>query len=226
MTEKPKDEVAELRAHMERMSRELEAIARRNRELEVAATGAVLPPDDQPAYEIINCASGYFSPDCIFYPEGARFVDVTGSITPCEAFLPLNRPAEARMDAWLRSLPSQTRTPPIDLILESAMKLRPQEGGAEMDRTEFFAAVMHDAIEAARKGGRSLPINQPITRPVKMDGVPLMTNSRLDGRLAAPSAPATRYLGEGPAPADKREPPVTSRAELLGRNAPPRVTVR
>ena len=223
MNDKTKDDFGDLRAQVAEMGKQLALVVQRNKELEAAAVGSVLPVEDRPVYEIVN-SPGYFSPDCIYYPEGVQFIDLTGTITPCEAFLPLNRAAEERMDEWLRSLPSQTRTPPIDSIMEAAMTLRGIDGGDSMNRADYFTSVMHKALELAQQAGQRVEISQPITRPVKMDGVPLMTNSRINGRQNASGVAATKYLGEGPSAADKREPPMTSKSDLLGRFAAPRVS--
>lgn len=217
------EDFAELMAQVKQMGQQLALVSQRNQELEAAATGGILPMEDQPVYEIINSPQGFFSADCVFYPEGAQFVDLTGSIIPNETFLPLNRAAEIKMDQWLQSLPSQTRTPPIDHILEAAMQLRDHSG----DRQSFFTDIMHKALDLAKQNGAKVSISDPITRPVKMSNVPLMTNSRFNGVQAAQSRPATRYRGEGAGPVDKAEPPMTGgRNELLGRFAPPRVSVR
>lgn len=211
---------AELMVSVKNMGQQLAVLSQRNQELESAAAGGVLPEEEQPVYEIINSPQGFFSADCVFYPEGAQFVDLTGSIIPNETFLPLNRAAERHMTAWLESLPSQTRTPPIDQILEAAMQLRNMEG----DRSEFSLAVMHRAIDLATKQGSKISISEPITRPVKLTNVPMMTNSRFNGQDVGRSVSATRYRGEGPAPGDRAEPAMTNgRNELLGRFAPPRV---
>ena len=213
-------DLAELKALVHKMSKELAAVGQRNEELEKAATGGILPQEDQPVYEIINSPQGFFSPDCVFYPEGARFVDLTGSLSPNETFLPLNRAAEIKLDEWERSLPSQTRTPPIDLILEAAMQLRDHTG----DRQSFFTDIMKKSLDLAAQQGKRVEVTNPITRGFKHNDVPLMTNSRFNGQDRARSVLSTRYLGEGAGPADKAEPAMTGgKNELLGRFAPPRV---
>lgn len=216
-------EFAELMKTVNGMGHQLAIISKRNQELEaaaeVAATGGILPEEEQPVYEVLN-PQGFNAPDSYFYPEGAQFVDLMGCLIPNDQFLPLNRAADERMDAYIKSLPGQVRTPPIDTIIEAAMKLRGMEG----NRSEFSLAVMHEAIEIATRQGAKIQISDPITRPVKMSNVPLMTNSRLNGQMGAQSKPSTRYRGDGPAPADRMEPAMTNgRNELLGRFAPPRV---
>ena len=214
------EQFAELMAQVKAMGQQLAAVSRRNEELEAAATGGILPEEDQPAYEVINSPQGFFSPDCVFYPEGARFVDLTGSLIPNETFLPLNRAAEQRLLDWEQSLPSQTRTPPIDLILEAAMQLRDHTG----DRQSFFTDIMKKSLDLASAAGARVQVSNPITRGVKQTDVPLMTNSRFNGQDRARSATMTRYRGEGAGPADKAEPAMTGgKNELLGRFAPPRV---
>lgn len=216
-------EFAELMKTVKGMSQQLAFLDQRNRELEaaaeIAATGGVLPEEEQPVYEVLN-PQGFNAPDSVFYPEGAQFVDLMGCLIPNDQFLPLNRAAEERMDAYIRSLPGQVRTPPLDMVLQAAMQLRNMEGNS----AEYSLAVMQKSIELATKAGAKIQISDPITRPVKMTNVPLMTNSRFNGQMGAQSRPATRYRGDGPAPADRQEPAMTNgRNELLGRFAPPRV---
>lgn len=211
--------LAEAMAAIAELRKELTVVVQRNQELEAATTGSVLPMEDQPVYEIVN-AAGYFSPDCVFYPEGVQFVDLTGTIIPNEAMLPLNLAAEERMNAWLNSLPSATRTPPLENILQAAMEMRDFEG----DRTSFFTAVLERAISGAKQHGKRLDISQPITRPVKHTDIPLMTHGRFNGRDLARPPQATRYRGQGPSPADRQQPATTNqREEMLGRFAAPRV---
>lgn len=216
-------EFAELMKTVKGMSTQLAFLDQRNRELEAAAeqaaTGGILPEEEQPVYEVLN-PQGFNAPDSVFYPEGAQFVDLMGCLIPNDQFLPLNRAADERMDAYIKSLPGQVRTPPLDMVLEAAMQLRDMPG----DRADYSLAVMQKAIEIATRQGAKIQITDPITRPVKMSNVPLMTNSRFNGQMGALSKPSTRYRGEGPGPGDRQEPAMTNgRSELLGRFAPPRV---
>lgn len=211
-----------LMAQVNSMGQQLAVISQRNQELEEAAkfaeTGGVLPEEEQPTYEVLN-PQGFNAPDQ-FYPEGTRFTDIYGCLLPNDQFLPLNRAAEERMDAYLKSLPGQVRTPPLDFVLEAAHQLRNMEG----TQAEFYLATAQQALELASKHGAKIQISDPITRPVKLSNIPLMTNSRINGVEPARAPAATRYRGEGAGPADRFEPAMTgNRTELLGRFAPPRV---
>lgn len=213
----PKDDVAELKAMVLTMGQQLQELAARNQDLEAAneviLSGGVLPDDEQPRWEVINC-QGYWSPDCVYWVEGSQFTDITGTIPPCENFLPLNRAAEERMDAWLKALPGQVKTPPIEFILESAMQLRDMN----VERPEFYSAVLHRAIDLATSQGAKIDIGRQVTRPVKQSNVPLTTHGRFNGKEIAPPRGATRHYGNAPVPANKDVDAMTSRSELIGGN--------
>lgn len=211
-----------LRAQMGDLTKKLAQSERARVEAEKRAGEApvYLQPGDAPLYEL---AAPYFSPDDVYYPEGAQFEDITGLIVPNEVMIPLNEAARQRVDEWLASQPSATRTPPLDLIIQSAMELRPRQGDAEMPHKEFMQAVMASAIEKHYGGGAAKgELSRPPTRPQRPDpNIPLMSNTKINNQVGAGSRPAATRLRQAAVdPANKAAPPTGGRSTNIGAGAP------
>ena len=220
-----KNDFAAIERRLEALERQNAALAKRNNELETAlAASEPLPEDERPVYEIVNEA--YYSPDDIYYPVGAQFTDVTGTIIPSEAMVPLNEPAKARMRDWLESLPASRKTPPIELIIQAATELRPRDGEATPNLADFNKAVLERALSLALDGSKATPsAGRQVTMPAKPGNVPLMSNTRINNRQIITKGPRfTELRQEAVAPADKREPVVSTKADMLGRFAHPGVS--
>lgn len=183
-----------------------------------------LAPGDAPLYEL---AGPWFSPDDVYYPEGARVEDITGRIVPNEVMIPLNDAARVRVDEWMAKQPGAHRTPPLELILQSAMELRPKEGQGELSVADFMQAVMSNAIAKHYGGGVTAEdLKRPVTRPQRADpNVPLMSNTKINNQVGAGARPAATRLRQGAvAPAEKAAPPTGARSSNLGSGASPGVT--
>lgn len=182
----------------------------------------ILPPGEAPVYEL---ASPYYSPDDVFYPEGAQFEDITGTIVPNESMIPLNAAAERRVTEWLARQPSKTRTPPLELIMQAAMELRPKEGVQELPVEEFMKSVMNRAIErhCANLGIKADDAPRSVTRRPDAN-VPLMSNTKINNQVGSGQRPAaTRLRQDAVAPANKAAAPTGARSTNLGSGASPGV---
>jgi hypothetical protein len=65
--------------------------------------------------------------------------------TPNHQWLPLNRAAGERYDAWLNSLPGMTKNLTLEEISEAAQAMRPREGEPQLAHNDWWAAVMRHA---------------------------------------------------------------------------------
>ena len=65
--------------------------------------------------------------------------------TPNHQWLPLNRAAGERYDAWLNSLPGMTKNLTLEEISEAAQAMRPREGEPQLAHSDWWAAVMRYA---------------------------------------------------------------------------------
>lgn len=217
-------QIADLTGTVARQKGELEAAEARAAQAMAAAGPAVLPPGEAPVYELVKA---WFSPDDIYYPEGTQFEDITGRVIPNEDMIPLNDPARKRMSDWIASQPSQTRTPPLELIMQAAMELRPKEGQQELPVADFMKLVMSKAIDrhCAAMGVPRETMSKPQTMPRRPDpSVPLMSNTKINGQTGAGARqPATRLRQAATAPADKAAPPTGGRTTNLGAGAHPGV---
>lgn len=176
-----------------------------------------LPVDQQPLYEVVNCPQGLYTADDQLLPEGVQFRDKFGTMVPCEAMMPLNEAAKRRFADWQASLPLAGYQPPLDDVIRAAMEFRPREGEPELSLIDFQKAIVNRAIEL-RHAVKTAP--RPYIEPMRNDGVPLMSNTRIQGRDPRRNISSTAVVRAPVAPADKPEPPVGSRADLLGRFAP------
>lgn len=78
---------------------------------------------------------------------------------PCEQWLPLNRAAGERMQAWITSLPVSGKGLTQDEISEAAFAMRPREGEPEIPHAQWWQSVMKYAYAAKEKrGGTQLPL--------------------------------------------------------------------
>lgn len=196
----PPDQIAEVLRRLSALESENIALKQ-----EVATRGDF--PTTNPVYEIL--APGFYSKDDVYYPEGAQVEDLTGEMVPNECMVPLNAAARERSAAYLASLPDGKRTPNLDTIVESAMKLRPREGDDPALMAVFQSRMLEAALIAQYGGGGGTGREAPQV-PVKRSGVPMMSNTRIVGhdhpgialnstRLARAGLPAalktTRAMG-------------------------------
>jgi hypothetical protein len=183
-TAKAKDTVevsaAEFRA-MQRQIRDMQknfaVVVARNKELEVEATGGVLPESDQPIYEL---AAPWFSPDDVYYYEGMIVTDVRGDIIPNEFMIPRNEPAQQRYDAYMNGLPAPGRQPTIsEMIDATARVMRDMGQGASGNEVQaaVFAALLSKGMDTKR-GERNAAFTAP-QRAVDRNNVPLMANTNI-----------------------------------------------
>lgn len=153
---------------------------------------------NEPFYE---CLEPFYSPDDVYYPSGARFVDVTGRMIPNEQMIPLNPAAEERMGEFLSTLPHAQRTPTLENIVQSAMKMRPRDGDDPKLFAEFQSRMMREAMEmqyGLAPGAPVPPAKIHPDLPRKRDGIPMMPNTRITGGQAyrGPAQGSTRLTAE------------------------------
>lgn len=86
----------------------------------------------------------------------------TTDSTPNHQWLPLNRAAGERFEAWFASLPANGNGLSQGEITEAAYAMRPREGEPEIPHDQWWAAVMRyaAAMKEKRQGG-SMRIPQP-----------------------------------------------------------------
>jgi hypothetical protein len=159
--------------------------------------------DAMPSEPFYECVEPFYSSDDVYYPAGARFVDVTGIMTPNENMIPLNGAAEQRLRAYLDSLPQQQRTPTLANMVEAAMKVRPRQGDDPALMAEMQARMLREAFDIQYGvGGPTEPaqLRQPAQRRAN---VPLMSNTRILGGDPQRGVARTRFVSEPIAPAHK-----------------------
>lgn len=218
------EEFRALQKQLGQITKQMAALSSENANLKakVGEQVEILPPGEAPIYEL---AVPYFSPDDVWYPEGAQIEDITGRIVPNESMIPMNAAAEKRMRDWQIKQPSKDRMPPLELIVQAAVEMRPKEGDAVLPHGEFMKAVMTAAI-ARHYDNLGLPADEarrlPV-RPARHDpNVPIMSNTRINNH-SGPMAPrATREYRPATAAADKAAPPIgTAQTSNIGRHANP-----
>lgn len=171
-----------------------------------------LPIDEQPFYEVVN--SPIYTADDQLFPPGVQFRDKFGTMIPNECTMPLNGAAQRVFNAWQASLPDGGQMPSVEHVLQAAMEMRPRDGEPEKDFNDWQAAILKRAI-SLRNGA---PTRQrPVLEPFRGEDVPLMSNVRIQGRDPRRNPSAAALVREPIAAADKQQPPVGSRADLLGR---------
>ena len=175
-----------------------------------------------PKYMVME--PGYYSPDDIYYPAGAIFEDLTGRIIPNECMEPQNASAERNMRAYLNSLPMVGATPPLDLIVEAAMQIRPKNGDEALTTAEFQGLLLQRALELKAQKQGLLPRDTAAPErqlPKQMGNVPIMSNTRISGSSHFKAAPMTKLRSAPVAPADKEAAAMgTSRSQLIGSHTP------
>ena len=171
-------------------------------ELRRVVSNSVDAMPDEPFYE---CGDPYYSSDDVYYPAGARFVDLTGAMRPNETMIPLNAAAEQRMRAYLDTLPNQQRTPTLANMVEAAMKVRPREGDDPKVLADMQARMLREAFEIQYGVGpdKLAPADaRPAPRP--RGNVPMMPNTNIvGGEPGRGVRGATRFVSEPIAPAHK-----------------------
>ena len=206
-----------LQAQLSAMQKRMQALEDENtRLLERPAPIEELPSHEQPIYEVIN--ESIFTADDQLFPPGVQFADKFGSFIPNENTMPLNDAAKARYAEWQRSLPLGGENLSLDAIVEAATMLRPRSGDKELNHIEFQTALIQKALELRNKPNSA---RRPVSlQPQRSDDAPLMSNVRIQGRDPVRKQALTSIVREPIAPADKAQPPVGSRADLIGRHAP------
>lgn len=193
------DDIAALKQELEALRSQIRGIAPKMAQ----------PENQMPEYEIIN--EPYFSPDCIWWPIGAQFTDISGRIIPNASMLPLNKAAEERVRLWQQSLPIERNAPTVDYLIEAAFQNRPRHGEQDMDKAQFQRAMLESAITMMQKDRGIAPAAEPqprmTTMPSRPDGVPLMSNTKIQGNnTGANQERLTRMKREPLAPAHKEQP--------------------
>lgn len=177
----------------------------------------ILEPGEAPVYEVGG--TGFFSSDCIYYPAGAQFEDITGQLVPNEELIPLNMPAEDRMRAYLQRLPNGQRTPSLDLIIEASMAMSPGKTDDPKAKAEYHGRVLQRALELQWQQNGLLPGDHPrpaeIRLPQRSGNVPMMGNTKVVGQQTVRPVTATR----GRDAPEKIAPQMPSRSDLLASTA-------
>ncbi len=159
---------------------------------------------DEPFYE---CLEPFYSSDDVYYPAGARFVDVTGLMKPNETMLPLNAAAEKKMRAYIDSLPNQQRTPTLANMVEAAMKVRPREGEDPKMLAQMQARMLAEAFEIQYGvGPDQLKPAETRLSPRSKANVPMMPNTHIVGGETFRGdrrTGSTRFVSDPVAPAHK-----------------------
>ncbi len=181
---------------------QLHALQRELAELRQAVAQSVDAMPNEPFYE---CIEPYYSSDDVYYPAGARFVDLTGMMIPNENMIPLNAAAEAHMIAYLGSLPHAQRTPTVDNIVEATMKVRPRHGDDPALLAQMQARMLQEAFEIQYGvGPDKLEAAKPRLPPRPKGNIPLMPNTHIVGTDAfRPPSARTRFVADAIAPAHK-----------------------
>jgi hypothetical protein len=81
----------------------------------------------------------------VLLPEGTVFRDLYGVVTPNEQMVCLNPAAEARMDAYLATLPGGG-TPSLDAIIDAAYAANPDRTDDPQAKAAFHAKVLEGAL--------------------------------------------------------------------------------
>lgn len=236
VSDQPNPEPAVSAHEFHELRKQLVGLTHKYNELKEATGGVtLLAPQEVPIYEIGE--GGYYSPDDVLYPAGVQIEDITGSIIPNEQMIPLNEPAERRLEAYLRSLPQGGHTPSHELIIEAAAMVLPSYDASGKDPLEAKAALQHAILDQAMrlrmKQQGMLPDNASPRLPVRGQRpgpVPMMSNTRIrqtdfdGGRGVLPGpAPArgplqTRVRAAPLAAAQKSAPPMgTVQNQTIGR---------
>jgi len=196
----------EVRAGLQKPAITPEQFFALQRELEQLRQVVARNVDAMPEEPFYECIEPFYSADDVYYPAGARFVDVTGEMVPNEQMIPLNAAAEERMSEYLASLPHAQRTPTLENLVQAAMKVRPREGDDPKLMAEFQSRMLREAIEL-QHGVSAEHLSPASPRPVPRSraNVPMMPNTRIVGgepsRGARPGA--TRFMQEPVAAANK-----------------------
>jgi hypothetical protein len=175
---------------------------------EMAAAMPMQPLDDPPEYELL---APFFTPDCVLLPEGTVFRDLYGVVTPNEQMVALNPPAEARMDAYLASLPGGG-TPSLDAIIDSAYAANPDRTDDPQAKAAFYARVLEGALlrkyQAEGRlppGPGEKPVPQRPKRPQRLDpNTPIMGHTRIKTLQPDNMFGAASRVDVGPAPGVRR----------------------
>jgi hypothetical protein len=115
----------------------------------------------------------------------------TSDATPSHAWLPLNRAAAERFEAWITSLPLDGKNVPQELITEAAFQLRPREGDPEFPMETWWPHVLRLAAKMADDKRGKVTAASPGFRPM------------------APNTPPMPFASMGPAVSDPGRAPAS-----------------
>ena len=97
--------------------------------------------------------------------------------TPNQAWIPLNRAAGERIEAWLDSLPTDGQNIPQEIITQAAYQMRPREGEPEIPTAQWWPAVLKLASAMADRGRKHVPM--PVNAAIRpgRGALPIMSHS-------------------------------------------------
>jgi hypothetical protein len=220
-----------------RLEHQLVAMEGRFAALESAHGAEFLPLEEMPVFEI--GPGGYYSADDVLYPEGVIIEDVTGRMPLNEQLVPINEPAQARMQRYLQSLPAHGGAS-HEFVIEAMLQMLPELNGVPLTpdvKTEFHARVLEQAgrLRMTQLGLMPGQANARAASPqpaAARAAIPLMPNTRIRtdagptgilppaDRLAR-GAVKTRARAAAVAPANKAAPPMSGVASTnLGTAGP------
>jgi hypothetical protein len=141
----------------------------------------------------------------------------TSDAVPSHAWLPLNRAAGEKFEAWVNSLPLDGKNIPQELITEAAFQLRPREGDPEFPMDQWWPHVLRLAAKMAdEKRGKVAKVT-PGFRPMAPNTPPMPFASTGPiapdpGRAPAQHQPQTQATMDARAQRQNRRPPMPNTA--------------
>ena len=85
----------------------------------------------------------------------------TSDLTPSHQWIPLNRAAQARVEDWIASLPTDGKGITQEHITQAAYQMRPREGEPEIPHQQWWGAVLKLASVLAGGNNRMVPKVRP-----------------------------------------------------------------
>lgn len=161
--------------------------------------------DAMPGEPFYECAEPFYSSDDVYYPTGARFVDVTGVMCPNENLIPLNDAARDRMAAYLNSLPNAQRTPTLANMAEAIMRVRPKHGDDPAMLSQIQARMLAEAFEIQNGVGTDPEAGtKSHAMPRSRANVPMMPNTKIiGGNDVSRGTSRTRFVSDPIPPANR-----------------------
>lgn len=213
--EQAAQDVADLRHALELLQQKNATLESRNAQLAQITQGRVeLPEHEQPQYLL---TAPYYSPDDVYYPEGVEIRDVLGTIIPNEHMIPKNQAAHVRLEAYLSRLPSATKTPTMDLIIQAAMEERPREGDDPAAVAQYYGRVLARAKQLQMEGAGAGMTDRIGHMPAQLKAQTIMPNTRISGQPSYRRQAQTALHADAVMPANSGVPAIgSSRSDLLG----------